>query len=117
MQLSMDAHMEARLELGYTETIDDHRTRTVAPALAHKRAGDPGYLTLVPGCGLCQAQILSQAELWLAVKDWKEAQAALAAGTQFGCGHEFLISSLKSDTGMRFNLTAKTVITGSFGDN
>ena len=52
----------------------DHRDglgglRYVSPKLAHRRAADPQFLALVPGCPLCEATKIAAQEAWAAVRE------------------------------------------------
>ena len=44
----------------------------VGPALAHRRAGDSGFLALVPNCPLCEASKEAWAESLKAILEFKE---------------------------------------------
>ena len=80
MQMSLDDHRESvyggAYEMG---ELGDESTRYVSPPLAHQRAGDKNFLTLVPACPLCQATILAQAEQYEALKELVAATKAADA--------------------------------------
>ena len=86
MELNRDDHMHPDVRHDYSEEVQlDSGDRSVRPALAHKRAGDPHFLILVPTCPLCEAAQLAQAEAWQAVK---EAAAAFNAERTLTDGEE-----------------------------
>ena len=60
MSLDRDEHVEGK-NVGY-QLHDSGGVVYVSPALAHRRAGDPNFLSLAPTCPLCEAKVLANAE-------------------------------------------------------